>query len=109
LAALGDKFKPLLKDFEDEDSNVSESYEKENEKFGLDRKFQDVSLTSNRPAKEHEMFPFEFQGSNYQLSKNRTWSTSKTGYLKLVKANRILARKIVLDTSSLLMISQLHL
>ncbi|MBY0474625.1 MAG: site-specific DNA-methyltransferase [Nitrosomonas sp.] len=87
------KFKPLLKDFDDVDNNISDSYEKEHVRFGSDQKFQDVSLTSNRPAREHEMFSLEFEGKHYELSRNRTWSTSQIGYRRLVLANRILARK----------------
>lgn len=91
--ALKKKFKPVLKDFDHEDNNVSDSYEKEHARFGFGHKFQDVSLTSNRPAKEHEMFSLEFEGEQYELSKNRTWSTSQVGYRRLVQANRIMARK----------------
>lgn len=91
--ALQNKYRPLLKSFSDEDNLIGESYEKGNlARFGQ-RLFQDVSLTSNRPAKEHEIFPMEFEGINYQLSANRTWSTSKAGYERLVKANRVLGRK----------------
>ncbi|MBV5331088.1 site-specific DNA-methyltransferase, partial [bacterium] len=91
--AFQSKYRPLLKAFSDADSSIGEAYEKGNfARFGQ-RLFQDVSLTSNRPAKEHEIFPMKFEGTDYQLSANRTWSTSKAGYERLVKANRVLGRK----------------
>ena len=46
-------------------------------------------ITSNRPAKEHEKIPFEFNGKNYLPAAGRTWSTTKQGLENLAKANRI--------------------
>ena len=53
------------------------------------RFFQYVSLTSNRPAKEHERISFEFQGRSYLPAAGRTWSTTLEGFGRLVSANRI--------------------
>ncbi|PZU51644.1 MAG: site-specific DNA-methyltransferase [Thauera sp.] len=55
------------------------------------RFFQYVSLTSNRPAKEHEKIPFNFQGKDYLPAANRTWSTTREGFDRLVAAGRIYA------------------
>ncbi len=53
------------------------------------RFLQHVSMTSNRPAKEHEKVAYTFQGKDYFPSANRTWTTTKNGFDNLVKANRI--------------------
>lgn len=55
------------------------------------RFFQYVSLTSNRPAKEHERIQFKFGGKDYLPPAGRTWSTTPEGYARLVTAERIYA------------------
>ncbi len=53
------------------------------------RFFRHVTLSSNRPAKEHEKIPFEFQGRTFFPPANRTWTTTKDGFNRLVAAERI--------------------
>jgi len=55
------------------------------------RFFQYVSLTSNRPAKEHEKIPVDFQGRSYLPSAGRTWSTTLDGLKSLIRAGRVYA------------------
>jgi adenine-specific DNA-methyltransferase len=46
-------------------------------------------LTSNRPAKEHERWPFLFDGISYPAGAGRTWSTTFEGLTRLAHAGRI--------------------
>ena len=46
-------------------------------------------LTSNRPAKEHERWPYNFEGRPYLAGAGRTWSTTFDGLIKLHRASRI--------------------
>jgi len=55
------------------------------------RFFRTVTLSSNRPAKEYEKFPLEFAGKEYLPPQNRTWTTTREGYHRLVRASRISA------------------
>lgn len=55
------------------------------------RFFRLVTLSSNRPAKEHEKVPFEFEGRTFYPPANRTWTTTKEGFERLVKAGRVRA------------------
>jgi adenine-specific DNA-methyltransferase len=97
------KFKPLFVEAEAGQSGTAgEYYDKAEYPDGSVRRvssfkghpegtrfLQHVSLTSNRPAKEHERIPFHFSGKDYYPSANRTWSTTKTGFDNLVRAKRI--------------------
>jgi adenine-specific DNA-methyltransferase len=53
------------------------------------RFFRHVTLSSNRPAKEHEKIPFQFQGRTFFPPANRTWTTTKDGFNRLVAMERI--------------------
>ena len=53
--------------------------------------FRHVTLSSNRPAKEHEKFPLTFQGKTFFPPANRTWTTTREGFQRLVSARRIAA------------------
>lgn len=55
------------------------------------RFLQYVSLSSNRPAKEHEKIAYTFEERSYYPPANRTWTTSPEGFKRLVQANRIYA------------------
>ena len=55
------------------------------------RFFQHISLTSNRPAKEHEKIPVRFEGRVYLPAANRTWSTTSQGIDNLIDAGRVYA------------------
>ncbi|MBK6999565.1 MAG: site-specific DNA-methyltransferase [Rhodoferax sp.] len=55
------------------------------------RFFRNVTLSSNRPAREHEIVNFGFQGSGWLPPSNRTWTTNQIGFDNLVKANRVFA------------------
>ena len=57
------------------------------------RFFRHVTLSSNRPAKEHEKIPFEFQGRIFFPPANRTWTTTRDGFNRLVAAERVHAGK----------------
>lgn len=46
-------------------------------------------LTSNRPAKEHERWPFVFRGIPYPAGAGRTWSTTMEGLIRLSRAGRV--------------------
>ncbi|MDH4449343.1 MAG: site-specific DNA-methyltransferase [Rhodoferax sp.] len=53
------------------------------------RFFRHVTLSSNRPAKEHEKIEFEFKGRKFLPPANRTWTTTVEGMGNLVKADRV--------------------
>ncbi len=53
------------------------------------RLFRTVTLSSNRPAKEHEKIPLEFAGRSYLPPANRTWTTTPEGFKRLVAAGRV--------------------
>ena len=55
------------------------------------RFFQYISLTSNRPAKEHEKIPVRFEGRDYLPAANRTWSTTAMGMNSLIRSGRVYA------------------
>jgi len=55
------------------------------------RAFQIVSLSSNRPAAEHEKFSVEIGGQKFFPPPNRSWITTKDGFVRLITANRITA------------------
>ncbi|MCA3252686.1 MAG: site-specific DNA-methyltransferase [Pseudomonadota bacterium] len=55
------------------------------------RFFRLVTLSSNRPAKEHEKVPFDFEGRTFYPPANRTWTTTKEGFERLAKAGRVRA------------------
>lgn len=61
------------------------------------RFFRTVTLSSNRPAKEHEKIPFNFEGRNWFPPANRTWTTTEEGFLNLVSAGRIKSGKSSLN------------
>ncbi|MCR4297753.1 MAG: site-specific DNA-methyltransferase [Gallionella sp.] len=46
-------------------------------------------LTSNRPAKEHERWPFSFEGIPYPAGAGRTWSSTADGLTRLAHAGRV--------------------
>ncbi|MEG5026837.1 DNA methyltransferase [Microcoleus sp. AT8-B1] len=51
--------------------------------------FRYVTLSSNRPAKEHEKVPLHFKGKTFLPPQNRTWTTTVEGFQRLIWANRI--------------------
>ncbi len=53
--------------------------------------FRNVTLSSNRPAREHEIVEFEFQGRKWFPPSNRTWTTNQAGFQKLSRSNRVFA------------------
>nr|WP_240161111.1 site-specific DNA-methyltransferase [Burkholderia sp. Ax-1719] len=53
------------------------------------RHFQLISLSSNRPAKEHEKWAVDFEGKSYYPPANRTWTTTAEGFQRLIAAGRI--------------------
>ncbi len=55
------------------------------------RFFRLVTLSSNRPAKTHEQWGFEFEGKTFYPPANRTWTTTKEGLARLVVAGRVRA------------------
>ncbi|MCE2723496.1 MAG: site-specific DNA-methyltransferase [Betaproteobacteria bacterium] len=55
------------------------------------RFFRTVTLSSNRPAKEHERIAYSFNGRDYYPPANRTWTTTKEGFDLLVVAKRVSA------------------
>lgn len=55
------------------------------------RFFRSVTLSSNRPAKEHEKVAFSFQGKDYFPPANRTWTTTPEGLARLAASKRISA------------------
>ena len=55
------------------------------------RFFRLVTLSSNRPAREHERIPFEYEGKSYLPPANRTWTTTAAGFKNLVAKDRVRA------------------
>lgn len=55
------------------------------------RFFRLVTLSSNRPAKEHEKIAYRFEGKDYYPPSNRTWTTTLDGFRRLVAAKRVSA------------------
>jgi adenine-specific DNA-methyltransferase len=53
------------------------------------RFFRHITLSSNRPAKEHEKTEFEFNGKKFLPPANRTWTTTHGGMSNLAKAGRL--------------------
>ena len=53
------------------------------------RFFRHVTLSSNRPAKEHERTEFAFKGRKFFPPANRTWTTTIDGMHRLVAAGRV--------------------
>ena len=53
------------------------------------RFFRHVTMSSNRPAKEHEKTAFEFDGRKFLPPANRTWTTTNEGMNRLAKASRV--------------------
>jgi DNA modification methylase len=53
------------------------------------RFFRAVTLSSNRPAKEHERHAIEFRGRVFEPPPNRTWTTTPTGIGRLADADRV--------------------
>jgi adenine-specific DNA-methyltransferase len=53
------------------------------------RFFRHITLSSNRPAKEHEKTEFEFNGKKFLPPANRTWTTTHEGMNNLAKAGRL--------------------
>ena len=53
------------------------------------RHFRHVTLSSNRPAKEHERIEFRFRSRSFFPPRNRTWSTTKEGFRRLTRAGRV--------------------
>ena len=53
------------------------------------RFFRHITMSSNRPAKEHEKTAFEFNGRKFFPPANRTWTTTTEGMDLLAKANRL--------------------
>jgi adenine-specific DNA-methyltransferase len=51
--------------------------------------FRYVTLSSNRPAKEHERIEFQFRGRIFLPPTNRTWTTTPEGFRRLTEANRV--------------------
>jgi adenine-specific DNA-methyltransferase len=55
------------------------------------RFFRYVTLSSNRPAKEHEIVAYPFRGRDWFPPTNRTWTTTAEGFRRLSRANRVYA------------------
>src|ERR1017187_89193 len=53
------------------------------------RFFRSVTLSSNRPAKEHERHAIEFRGRSFTPPANRTWTTTPDGIARLVLSERV--------------------
>ena len=53
------------------------------------RFFRHITLSSNRPAKEHERIEFAFNGRKFLPPANRTWTTTVEGMRRLVEAGRV--------------------
>jgi adenine-specific DNA-methyltransferase len=53
------------------------------------RFFRAVTLSSNRPAKEHERHAIEFRGRSFTPPANRTWTTTPDGIARLVLSERV--------------------
>jgi adenine-specific DNA-methyltransferase len=55
------------------------------------RFFRYVTLSSNRPAREHELIAYPFQGREWLPPNNRTWTTNRKGFDRLASAGRVLS------------------
>ena len=64
------------------------------------RYFRYVTLSSNRPAREWEKHPFEFEGKVFYPPANRTWTTTPEGYKRLLAAGRVWAGERSLNYQS---------
>jgi len=53
--------------------------------------FRHVTLSSNRPAREHEKTPTNFNGRTFYPPVNRTWSTDQEGIRRLIESGRVYA------------------
>ena len=53
------------------------------------RFFQYVSMSSNRPAAQHERHAISFEGRSFKPPSARTWTTTPEGIAKLAKASRL--------------------
>ena len=53
------------------------------------RFFQYVSLSSNRPAADHERHAISFEGRIFRPPAARTWTTTPEGITKLIRASRV--------------------
>ena len=53
------------------------------------RFFRAVTLSSNRPAKEHERHAIEFRGRSFTPPPNRTWTTTPDGIARLILSERV--------------------
>jgi adenine-specific DNA-methyltransferase len=53
------------------------------------RFFRHVTLSSNRPAKDHERTAFDYSGRSFFPPANRTWTTTQQGMSRLAEAKRI--------------------
>jgi len=66
------------------------------------RLFRHVTLSSNRPAKEHERRQVEFQGRTFLPPPNRTWTTTEKGMARLRSAGRLWAGRESLNYAKFL-------
>lgn len=53
------------------------------------RFFRHITLSSNRPAKDHEKTEFLFNGRKFLPPANRTWTTTHEGMTRLAGADRL--------------------
>ncbi|MBT9585089.1 site-specific DNA-methyltransferase, partial [bacterium] len=53
------------------------------------RHFRYITLSSNRPAKEHEKTEFSFRGRSFLPPANRTWTTTHEGLSRIAFAGRM--------------------
>lgn len=51
--------------------------------------FRYITMSSNRPAKEHERIPVPFQGRTFLPPDNRTWTTTLEGMNRLIASDRV--------------------
>lgn len=61
------------------------------------RFFRYVTLSSNRPAREHEIVAYQYLGQDWYPPNNRTWTTNKVGFDRLSRAGRVYAGKTSLN------------
>ena len=66
------------------------------------RYFRYVTLSSNRPAKEHERVEFRFRNRRFLPPRNRTWTTTQAGFRRLARADRVHGGAISLNYAKFL-------
>jgi adenine-specific DNA-methyltransferase len=60
------------------------------------RFFQYVSTSSHRPAREHEKIEIDFEGRKFLPPHGRTWTTTPSGFGRLIAARRIFSGGLTL-------------